>query len=399
MIERQDINTIEYIGLIGYRFKIIKAYKGELKNEVTIITIAQSSACGIIFHSNEKYLIYASVDKKGEYYTDQCTRTGETTNRELDIGILEKILTSSFQTCVSGKVMISYKVYNTVPYSFKKVRLYNTRYSYETETDSIGIFIFSNLPVDSFNVEIETPETHQAEDLRPINLHQDSIAEVVYKLIPNSKIIGKITDQYRNPISKTWISIQPTSETSHDESDESWRSYLLYKRVLTSDSGRFEFKNIYPGDYILGNNLNSPPDGDRPFPKTYYPGVYEESLATVIHIGLGEIKTDINMSIDSILQTCKVSGHVKYSNGNVMQKGYLHLYNSDNRTEFVGAIEVDTGGHFEFRVIKNIDIWLEATSYYNDPNSNRKEIKQFFFFNRFNEDSDNINLTIQLPSK
>lgn len=57
----------------------------------------------------------------------------------------------------------------------------------------------------------------------------------------------------------------------------------------TNEQGRFDITSIPAGEYVLVANQDGKPSSLEPFPRVFYPNVYERNRAAVINIGAGDI--------------------------------------------------------------------------------------------------------------
>jgi hypothetical protein len=58
------------------------------------------------------------------------------------------------------------------------------------------------------------------------------------------------------------------------------RDYALYNDTRTDNNGRFTFRDVFPGWYLLSSDISEVSENFQiPLPNTYYPGVYDWSEA------------------------------------------------------------------------------------------------------------------------
>lgn len=58
-----------------YEFSVVRSWKGDLPQTVTIKTAASSAACGRRYNSGEVYLVYASRGDDNRLHDNLCSRT------------------------------------------------------------------------------------------------------------------------------------------------------------------------------------------------------------------------------------------------------------------------------------------------------------------------------------
>ena len=89
--------------------------------------------------------------------------------------------------------------------------------------------------------------------------------------------------------------------------------------------GRFEIKQVPPGEYVLGINLTGSPKAGFPYPPTYFPGVTQRSEATVIKLGLGEKVSDLLLRLPPPLSRRGVGGVVVWPDGSPAAGAEVYL--------------------------------------------------------------------------
>lgn len=72
---------------IKVTFKVSCAWKGELKEKITVYTAIQSATCGFSFQRGREYLVYAHKNQffSTKLTTNLCTRTKELSGADEDI--------------------------------------------------------------------------------------------------------------------------------------------------------------------------------------------------------------------------------------------------------------------------------------------------------------------------
>src|SRR5215471_6058574 len=93
---------------------------------------------------------------------------------------------------------------------------------------------------------------------------------------------GNIVDPEGKPVYAIDVSLIPTDKTG----EAKW--YATY-RDWTDKDGRYEFKRVTPGHYVLEVHAEGAPDRKFPFATMYYPEAREEALAT--HLFIEKSKT------------------------------------------------------------------------------------------------------------
>jgi hypothetical protein len=69
---------------------VIQAWKGIRTQQVTVLTPASASECGVSFQLGKNYLIYAAASEGSELIVSACSRTREISKAETDIQAMGK---------------------------------------------------------------------------------------------------------------------------------------------------------------------------------------------------------------------------------------------------------------------------------------------------------------------
>lgn len=78
-----------------YRFEVLRSWKGDAAELVTIETASQSAACGRSYAKNESYLIYAYEGSEGRLADNSCTRSAPSDEAAADIDALTALSAGS----------------------------------------------------------------------------------------------------------------------------------------------------------------------------------------------------------------------------------------------------------------------------------------------------------------
>jgi hypothetical protein len=78
------------------------------------------------------------------------------------------------------------------------------------------------------------------------------------------------------------------------------------RSVRADKNGEYEFSALPPGEYLVGVNLNGPPDNGAPFPATYYPGTMRRQDAVPIVVGLGTVHEGIDFTLHDPIRPGKL---------------------------------------------------------------------------------------------
>jgi len=153
-------------------------------------------------------------------------------------------------------------------------------------TDREGFYQLTGLAPGNYAVRALLPETLAAYEERPAQVAARGCAEVNVYTNFDGRVSGLVTDADGQPVNELRIDL-----IRADGPEISLNSLSAH----TDKEGRYELKGVPPGRYLLGFGLASEPDARAPFPRTYYPGTREATLATVVEVGPGQRVTLVDL--------------------------------------------------------------------------------------------------------
>lgn len=116
------------------------------------------------------------------------------------------------------------------------------------------------------------------------------------------------------------------------------------------DQGRFEFRGVPPGRFLLGVNLGEgPPDtGWNLFPRTFFPGTPDRSKAAIIELPEAGEKLNMNFQLPPRLVSRLIRGSVVLSNGKPAPCAMTGLIDARFAKDHFGGthVRVEKDGHF-----------------------------------------------------
>ena len=142
----------------------------------------------------------------------------------------------------------------------------------------------------------------------------ESITKIDFALVRGGVITGRITDLEGHPIIAERVSVLAKG----DSGENRLVSFLPGRKNQTDDRGVYRIYGLGPGSYRVsagqaaagGGGVNIVGMGGSQYAKTFYPGVTEESKATVIEINEGTEVTNIDITPGKSDRGFSVSGRV-----------------------------------------------------------------------------------------
>ena len=174
-------------------------------------------------------------------------------------------------------------------------------------------------------------------------------------------ITGRITDLEGHPIIGERVNI-----LAKGDSGKSPISFLPTRKNQTDDRGIYRIYGLGPGSYRVsvgqaaagGSGVNIMGMGGSQYAKTFYPGVTEESKATLIEINEGTEATNIDITLGKSDRGFSVSGRVvDAESGKPIASSYIGYSSVNAANQQLGAmnfagIQTDANGKFRLEGIQ-----------------------------------------------
>ena len=332
-------------------FRLNQAYKGIEGTEVQVITGLGGGDCGYGFRLGEKYLVYAFRNQDNKLHTSICTRTRPLSEAEEDLDYIRGISLAPRGSLIFGEVGRLDR--NSPDGRLKPVEgativIEGQSKRVEVITDSKGQYRVSALPPGAYKVKLNPPEglsIYNPE--RETTVSDRGCAQVGFWVEPDTRITGKVSDLQSQPISDLLIELVPAKPAPNG-------SYPQF--VRTDNEGRYEMKLVQPGRYLLGVRIHGSAGSTYvPYPRTYYPGVPDESRATVITIAEGQVINEVDWQLPPALIEKKLEGVVIWPEGQPIKGATVWLKDIEYaNSDMPYRVDTDDNGRFSFKVYAGI---------------------------------------------
>jgi hypothetical protein len=317
----------------GYsmRFSVETPVQGVAGKEVQIETGNGGGDCGTPLQPGGKFLVFAHNEKDGKLWTGMCSGNRKLSGSPEDDQIVEqyKKLIKKGSTSIFGHVFHTRPSWqgndlrNDVeprPYQGLILRVEANGFTASTKTASDGSYEFSDLPTGRFRVIPELPKSldfsHEYEENYEAELNSGECAKISFLLQPITRIQGHLLLPPGMKSKTIEVVAVPTHMAKLNQFSGKW--------AFTDEKDRFDLWPLPPGDYYVGVNINSSPKEDAPFPPTYFPGVTNQKNATVVSVGLGEVK-ELELSVTEIANPRQVHFVAIGLDGKPLKSIYVQL--------------------------------------------------------------------------
>ena len=250
---------------------------------------------------------------------------------------------------------------------------------YETFTDGAGHFRFDNLKAGDYAARYRSPNywlTAGESDYKYFHVAEDSRVKLESRLMPWSRIAGRVVDPHGRPVAKTRLEITGSGVTVNGRTylRTSWgeggggqlseSALSMTFRGETGADGRFEIL-VMPGSY--GLSVLPPLDAKPPTPepdgpalawkRVYYPDAALPAAASKIVVLPGSDVLDLQMKLLAVPARA-VRGVVVDPEGRPLPKINLHM----GEPFSVTSVASRSDGTFEFPAVPEGEWLLVAES-------------------------------------
>lgn len=216
----------------------------------------------------------------------------------------------------------------------------------------------SGLPPGTYTVRADVPSYLHLDPAEPekVKVPVKGCASVGFLTRTDGRIAGVVRDAAGKVAPEKYVDLIPF-EMANRLGDRS-----VGRFTKTDAAGRFEFRNLRQGRYLIGVNIRSNPEGDNPFPRMFFPGVANAADATVITLGKGEKLNGYDFSLPHPLPVSIIRGVLMLKDGKPVTKALIRLKNSAHpaQGENLAFAEVDQKGRFSLTAIEGTEAWIHA---------------------------------------
>src|SRR6185369_17825646 len=351
-----------FVGQVAH-IQVEKSFKGIARPEFIFRT--EGSSCDAVYEEGQRWLLYAYYNKETKSWgIGACDRSTLIENAAVDLLYLQGLPKSASTTHLSG-VLEHYeedpekgftRVKNIIG---AKVKISGEGKDYEVYTDKNGVFDIAGLPPGKYAVEPEIPvglkvrfpihygavDFSDRKNLRLI-LKEKSCAQVTFVLSSNNRIAGTLFGADGRVLPDVCLNL--TSK------DKAARSNWIFD--CTDKEGRYELKEIPPGEYLLVLNSDGKISSNAPFPTAYFPGVFEKDKATILTIAESTNLEDYDIHIPSQENRKILQGVLRYSDGKPVAGKFVEFKADEVKAGLDGEVHTSTDdqGRFTLTVLEGL---------------------------------------------
>ena len=303
--------------------QVRQSWKGIEGETVQVTTSGSGASCGFDFKMGGRYLVFASRGEGSRPRVSLCSAT-----RAYDgTGETAAFFGSLAAPESGGRIFGAIHSYTR---SFKnpasdgrapmdlEVRLSGNGRTLTT-TAKAGRYEFSGLPAGNYGLSVVVPDGYTTSmPTRPAEIQNPRACfESDFGLTPSGRISGWVVDKSGRGVPKVEV------EATAADIVLDRQKYLQTVSARSDDSGLFELRELPPGRYIVGLNLQDFPTQYRPYARTIFPGGNEPPMA--IELELGQSANLGHWVIPPPLAVIKLTGTITWKDGTPAAGVYVGL--------------------------------------------------------------------------
>jgi len=365
-------------GVSSTRMVVEKVYKGKLKvgDEITFV---QGGGADCIWTFSEEsvgrtFLFYLQPGDKATSYwmAGVCGRSTSLERAGEDLLYLDNLDKVRGKTRISGT--LEFEEYDDVQGSPSvegiKIRIVGAARQVTVKTDRNGVYEFYGLPAGKYRIIPVTPKGWKVnnfyltytdvimsrdeddEDQGPlkeywVKLNSKKHASVDFRMEIDNSLGGKVHGP--NGELMNGVCVRLYSPSGID-------SKFKYHADCTKVGGAFSIRKVPPGAYVLVANDDNKITSDEPFPTIYFPGVTDLEKATVINVGFGESRADLNIFVPQVQELVTVKGRLLYSDKRPVVGESVYFYSGTKLSRYPAdsTAETDDQGRFELKILRGM---------------------------------------------
>ena len=325
-------------------FQVHQGWKGVQGDTVEAVTALDEAGCGYSFEHGRRYLVFGRRVPSGHLDVSRCSATRRFDAFGDDIRFLESLGRASAGGRIFGRVRMSRGRFETGEAKIERRGELEIRLQGEGAARTVrstgGRYEFRGLAPGTYHLSLTPPPGYTgAGTVRTVEIPDArACAQEDFATVPDGGISGTVVDASGRPVRGVYVGATTESDPFPQCAE---------RTATTEPNGRFEFRALPPGRYVLVVNVQDVLRRTLPYPRTVYEGPASEGGA--IDLDVGE-KVDAGVwTLQPAVPRMRIRGTLSRPDGRpVTPATVLMMESSSSRPGGVASGPVDSQGRFDF---------------------------------------------------
>ena len=314
----QDAATQGNTAITRYHFHIDERFAGPDSPDIDVFSGGDDGDCGYNFKKGDQYIVYTQQETEGRLFATVCNGTRRSADGRALLPQLRAMRNHDRVASVFGLLhradppLLAPSDDPDDPLPKIKLKLRSKDDRFATSTGPDGVYSFYDVHAGEYQYTADLPARFEFTQktlkggLPPFRISSGACFEYNVSALPTGKIRGGVMGPDGKPLQLASVELYRA-----DRYDNSKPGLWAFQ----GDNGKFEFDHIGQGEYILVFNRMNRQDPNSPFPRSFYPGVTDQSETKIIRMKDGEQLLNANIKLQDGFPTRKLKVQLKWQDG------------------------------------------------------------------------------------
>src|SRR3984957_4115641 len=304
--------------IIRYHFHINERFAGPDSPDVDVFSGGDDGDCGYNFKKGDQYVVFTQQETEGRLFATICNGTRRAADARALLPQLRAMRNHDRVASVFGLLhradppLLEPTDDPDDPLPNIKLKLRSRDDRFATSTGPDGVYSFYDVHAGEYQYTADLPARFEFSQktlkggLPPFKIPNGACYEYNVSALPTVKFRGGVIGPGGKPLQLASVELYRA-----DRYDNSKPGLWGFQGA----NGKFDFDHIGPGEYILVFNRMNRQDPNSPFPRTFFPGVPDQSETKIIRMKDGEQLLNANIKLRDGFPTRKVRVQLKWKDG------------------------------------------------------------------------------------
>jgi hypothetical protein len=314
----QDASAQANTPITRYHFHIDERFAGPDSPEIDVFSGGDDGDCGYNFKQGDQYIVYTQQETEGRLFVTICNGTRRAADGRALLPQLRAMRNHDRVASVFGLLhradppLLAPTDDPDDPLPKIKLKLRSKDDRFATSTGPDGVYSFYDVHAGEYQYTADLPARFEFTQktlkggLPPFKIPNGACFEYNVSALPTGRIRGGVLGPDGKPLQLASVELYRA-----DRYDDSKPGLWAFQ----GENGKFEFDHIGQGEYILVFNRMNRQDPNSPFPRSFYPGVQDQSEAKIVHMKDGEQLLNANIKLHDGFPTHQLKVQLKWKDG------------------------------------------------------------------------------------